>query len=61
MIRGMRAAALAIAALVPPATSHAQAPQQPPQMPPSLGRPIAVDDAMLVAQGWLLLSQGSPV
>jgi hypothetical protein len=57
----MRAAALAIAALVPPATSHAQAPQQPPQMPPSLGRPIAVDDAMLVAQGWLLLSQGSPV
>ena len=56
-----RAHAVAIATLVSPAALHAQAPQQPPQIPPSLGRPVATDDAMLVAQGWLLLAQGSPI
>lgn len=52
-----RACALALILVVVPAAAGAQ----PPQLPPSLGKPVATDDAMLVAQGWLLLAQGSPV
>lgn len=56
-----RAAGLVLLFVPAASGAGAQTPPQPPQIPPSLGRPVAIDDAMLLAQGWMLLAQGSAV
>ncbi|HWK12055.1 MAG TPA: HEAT repeat domain-containing protein [Vicinamibacterales bacterium] len=60
MIRSVMAC-VALLAIPPVGTRAQQVPPAPPSIPPAALQPPVLDEVSLVAQGWLLLSQGSAV